>query len=127
MSKAKKIAYWVFTLWTCLGMASTGIVQLMHRREEREMFQHLGYPEYLLTLLGVAKFLGILVLLPPGMARLKEWAYIGFVYMMGGALISHVAMGDNISDILPSALLLVLTILSWGLLPSARKYGTPNS
>jgi hypothetical protein len=77
--------------------------------------------------LGVAKFLGILVLLPPGMSRLKEWAYIGFVYMMGGALISHVAMGDKISDILPSALLLVLTILSWGLLPSARKYGTPNS
>jgi mannose/fructose/N-acetylgalactosamine-specific phosphotransferase system component IID len=121
MSKIKNAAYWIFTLWTALGMLSTGIVQLMHRKEEKEMFFHLGYPQYLLTMLGVAKLAGIIVLLVPGLGRMKVWVYIGYVYMMAGAVLSHLAMQDEFKDIFPSLLLLALTILSWSLLPQNRK------
>jgi hypothetical protein len=40
-------------------------------------FAHLGYPAYFAYLLGVAKVLGVCVLLPRGMATIKEWAYAG--------------------------------------------------
>lgn len=53
MSKRNKFIYWIATLWLALGMASTGIVQIIPLKEETEMMRHLGYPLYFLTLLGV--------------------------------------------------------------------------
>ena len=115
------LSYWVFTLWASLGMVSTGIVQAMHHQKEVEMFVSLGYPQYLLTMLAVAKFAGVVVLLLPGLVRLKEWVYAGFVYMMIGAVLSHLVVQHTISAIFPALLLLVVTIISWYLLPSKRK------
>ncbi len=57
MTKRDKIIYWISTPWLALGMLSTGGVQLFKMKEEADMFAHLGYPEYLLTLLGVWKIL----------------------------------------------------------------------
>ncbi len=121
MNKVKTISYWVFTLWASLGMVSTGIVQAMHHREEVEMFHRLGYPQYLLTMLATAKFAGTVVILLPGLVRLKEWVYAGFVYMMVGAVISHYAVHDNFVEVFPALLLLMVTVISWCLLPSNRR------
>lgn len=121
MSKRNKIIYWIATIWLALGMTSTGIVQLMHVKEEADMFTHLGYPAYLLTLLGVAKILGVIVVLIPKFPILKEWAYAGFFFMMAGAMVSHIMLGDPFSETAPPLLLLVLTILSWYFRPPGRK------
>src|SRR2546430_5841961 len=40
-----------------------------------DVITHLGYPVYLLTILGVWKLAGGVTLLVPGFPRLKEWAY----------------------------------------------------
>jgi len=121
MEKRDKIIYWFFTLWLALGMSSTGIVQLFKAKKEVDLITHLGYPVYLLSLLGIWKILGVIAVLIPKFTLLKEWAYAGFFFSMSGAVISHIMLGDAISDIAPSLLLLFLTVISWYFRPADRK------
>lgn len=126
MTKRNKIIYWIATLWLALGMFSTGIVQLIKMKEEVEKMTHLGYPIYFLSLLGVWKILGVVAVLIPKFPILKEWAYAGFFFAMTGAMFSHIATGNPINEILPSILLLTLTIVSWYFRPTDRKFTTIN-
>ena len=121
--KKGKIIYWVSTLWLALGMVSTGLGQLLKFKGQgdADMIAHLGYPLYLLTLLGVWKMLGVAAVLIPKFPRLKEWAYAGFFFVMTGAAFSHLAAGDPVTALIPSLLLLVLTIISWYFRPAERK------
>ncbi|MNK60113.1 hypothetical protein D3C87_792400 [compost metagenome] len=121
MSKKNKIIYWIATLWLALGMTATGIVQLIPVKEEAEMIQHLGYPLYFLTLLGVWKLLGVIAILIPKFGLLKEWAYAGFFFAMSGAVVSHLAVGDGASALFGPTLLIVLTVISWFYRPETRK------
>ena len=124
MTKRNKIIYWVATIWLALGMLSTGLVQLFKAKEGQggaDMITHLGYPVYLLTIIGIWKILGVTALLIPKNPLLKEWAYAGFFFIMSGAVFSHLAMHDGLSELVPSLLLLVLTILSWYFRPMNRK------
>ena len=119
--KRNKIIYWIFTLWLSLGMVSTGIVQLLKTKEEADMFMHLGFPLYLLTIIGIGKMLGVVAVLIPRFPVLKEWAYAGFFFVMSGAVISHLIMGDPWNEIFPPMLLLILTMISWYFRPANRK------
>ena len=121
MEKRNRIIYWIFTAWLALGMTSTGIVQLMKVKEEVDMFAHLGYPEYLLTMIGAWKILGVIAVLIPNFPLLKEWAYAGFFFCMTGAVVSHLALGDPIGEVAPPLLLLVLTVISWYFRPAGRR------
>jgi len=128
MTKRNKIIYWISTLWLSLGMLSTGAVQLFRAKAEGALappgvfgITHLGYPIYFLTILGVWKFLGVVALLVPKFPRLKEWAYAGFFFAMSGAIFSHFAVGDPVKEIVPSLLLLILTVVSWYFRPENRK------
>ncbi len=121
MSKRNKIIYWIATLWLSLGMLSTGIVQILKMEEEVNMMTQLGYPVYLLTMLGVSKLLGVVAVLVPRFPLLKEWAYAGFFFNMFGAIISHVASGGSAGEIFPPVLLLVLTVVSWYFRPADRR------
>ena len=124
MKKRNKIIYWVATVWLALGMISTGLVQLFKGKTGQgglEMITHLGYPVYLLMLLGIWKMLGTVAVLIPKFSLLKEWAYAGFFFIMTGAIFSHVAVGDSLYSILPALLLLILSLLSWYFRPANRK------
>jgi len=120
-TKTNKIIYWIATIWLSLGMTSSAIVQLLQVKEEVEGITHLGYPLYLLTLLGIWKILGVVTALLPKLPLLKEWAYAGFFFAMSGAIVSHIASSDPITKILPAVLLLLLTITSWYFRPANRK------
>ncbi|SRR5258708_409185 len=134
MTKRNKIIYWIATLWLALGMVSTGAVQLFRAKEGQgglDSITNLGYPVYILTILGVWKMLGVIaVLLPAGrqvfLNLIREWAYAGFFFVMTGAIFSHVASGNSISEILPPLLLLTLTMISWYFRPADRKIITIN-
>jgi len=124
MKKRNKIVYWISTIWLALGMLSTGAVQLLKAKDGQggaDMLEHLGYPVYLLTWLGIWKLLGVIVLLMPGFPLLKEWAYAGFFFIMSGAIFSHIASGDPINEIFPALLLLALTLVSRYFRPVDRK------
>ena len=121
MTKRNKIIYWIATIWLALGMLSTGIVQLFKLQADVDAMTRLGYPSYLLTILGIWKILGVIALLIPKFPRLKEWAYAGFFFAMSGAVISHIVSGDSVKEIFPSLLLLILTVVSWYFRPENRK------
>lgn len=125
MKKRDKIIYWTATIWLCLGMVSTAIIQLFSIQAggpgTKENLIHLGYPPYLLILLGTWKILGVLALLIPKFPLLKEWAYAGIFFTVTGALHSHIASGDTFKLISPSLLYLVLIAFSWYFRPADRK------
>ncbi len=122
MTKTNKIIYWVATIWLALGMLSTGIVQIIKLPPEAvENVVRLGYPVYVMTILGVWKILGVVVVLVPKFPLVKEWAYAGFFFTMSGAFFSHIAVGDPFGEIFPSMLLIILTVVSWYFRPDSRK------
>ena len=126
MTKRNKIIYWVATTWLSLGMVSTGVVQFLKMKEEIDLFTHLGYPIYFLTMLAVWKILGVVAVLMPGFPLLKEWAYAGFFFAMSGAVFSHLALGDSLKDLFGPLLLLTLTVVSWYFRPAGRKLVAVN-
>jgi hypothetical protein len=126
MSKVHKIIYWVATIWLSLGMVSTGLVQILKRKEDVAFILQLGYPEYFLTIIGVWKLLGVVAILLPRFPLVKEWAYAGFFFMMSGAIFSHIAMHNGIAEIAPALLLLALTVVSWYFRPANRKLVLAN-
>jgi DoxX-like family len=125
MTKRNKIIYWIATIWLALGMVATGTGQIFNMKAGQggmDMIRHLGYPVYLLTILGTAKILGVVAMLIPKFPLLKEWAYAGFFFIMSGAICSHIAVSDSITAIFPALLLLVLTMVSWYFRPVNRKF-----
>lgn len=126
MTKRNKIIYWISTVWLALGIVSTGLVQLFQNKEEVELMAQLGYPAYFLIILGVWKLLGAIAVIVPKFPRIKEWAYAGFFFVMTGAIISHLAVGESVINILPALLLVVLTIVSWYFRPIDRKLISVN-
>ena len=124
MSKLQKITYWIATCWLALGMISTGMVQLVKMDEEMEMMSHLGYPLYFTTILGIWKLLGSIAILVPKVPLIKEWAYAGFFFAMTGAVFSHLAVQDPLTDLFGPILLIILTFISWYFRPSDRRIGS---
>ena len=121
MKKTRKITYWVITLFLCIGMTAGGVQQMLQVGGYNAIVQTLGYPLYVLSILGVWKLLGVLVLLLPGLPLLKEWAYAGFFFAMSGAALSHIIMQQAFTEALPALTLLTATVLSWYLRPASRK------
>ena len=121
MTKRNKLIYWIATLWLSLGMLSTAIVQLLKVKDEAAMMTMLGYPLYLLTLLGIWKVLGVIAMLIPKFGLVKEWAYAGFFFAMSGAVYSHLAIGDNATSLFGPILLIILTIVSWYFRPADKR------
>lgn len=122
MTKRNKIIYWVASVWLALGMVSTALVQLIPMQEEIEKTSiGLGYPGYFLTIIGVCKLLGVTAVLVPKFPLLKEWAYAGMFFLMLGAIISHLAVGDEAIKLFGPTLLLTLTVVSWYFRPADRK------
>ncbi len=94
-SRRTIIAYWVFTSLFALQMGFTAYAQLC-LPQVAQVFAHLGFPDYFRIQLSWMKFAGLVVLLLPlAPARLKEWAYAGFTFVLVSALVAHLAVGDG--------------------------------
>jgi len=91
---AMTIVYWIVTALFCLQMGFTAYAQ-MRLPQVAEAFTRLGFPAYFRVELSWAKLLGVLLILAPAPARLKEWAYAGFAITIVSALIAHFAVGDG--------------------------------
>lgn len=121
MTKRNKIIYWAVTIFLSFGMLAGGVQQMLQIGGYNEIIEQLGYPKYLLSILGVWKILGVIAILIPKFPLLKEWAYAGFFFAMSGAAISHFSVGQPLIEAMPSLILLVVTILSWYFRPESRK------
>src|SRR6266700_6388189 len=121
--KLKGIGYWATTIIIALELLAGGVTDLIHGpallfvgEPVVSVLAQLGYPVYLLTILGVWKLLGAIALLMPRFPRLKEWAYAGAFFEMTGAAASHAARGDNASA-LGLLIFAALILASWALRP----------
>jgi uncharacterized membrane protein YphA (DoxX/SURF4 family) len=121
--RTKMIAYWLVTAFLLLNVLSGALAELARLPGNVEGMRALGYPLYLMTILGVWKVLGTAALLVPRFPRLKEWAYAGIFFNMSGAAISHVVAGDPAWHAVYTGLLAVLTVASWALRPESRTLG----
>jgi uncharacterized membrane protein YphA (DoxX/SURF4 family) len=92
--KKTTIFYWVFTVLTAVLMGVGAVPDLLSVPDAVTLFDHLGYPAYLLPFLGAAKILGVIAIIVPGFPRIKEWAYAGLVFDLTGAMYSTIAVGD---------------------------------
>ena len=115
------IGYWLATGLFCLAMTAGGTMNLIRAEVQKESIAALGYPEYLMTILGVAKLLGVVALLMPGFPLLKEWAYAGFTFDLLGASASHAFVADAPSEIVLPLFLLGIAGLSYYLRPGTRR------
>ncbi|QBD76002.1 DoxX family protein [Ktedonosporobacter rubrisoli] len=128
--KLKTIAYWIATVILTCELLTGGIADLIHGPvllfagdSVILVVAQLGYPVYLLTILGVWKLLGTIALLLPGFPRLKEWAYAGIFFEMTGAAASWAARGAAISSLFWPLAFAVLALVSWALRPQKRILG----
>jgi hypothetical protein len=96
VSRSRRIVvgFWIGTALFCLQMSFTAYAQL-RLPQVAGAFTHLGFPAYFRVELSWAKLLGVVALLAPVPARLKEWAYAGFAIDLVSALIAHISVGDG--------------------------------
>ena len=92
--KAKTVVYWIVIVLFRLEMSFTAYAEL-RLPQVAEAFTHLGFPAYFRVELSWAKLLGVVLMLAPVPARLKEWAYAGFAIVLASALIAHFSVGDG--------------------------------
>jgi hypothetical protein len=102
----KKIGYWTLTTIFAGMMTLSGILYLSKQPVIVQALHQLGYPEYVLGILGTAKIIGVIALLQTRFNKLREWAYAGFTINLIGACWSHLAFGQPI--VAPLILLLIL-------------------
>ena len=118
-----KMGYWVSIGLFSLMMTGSGIGFLSGSGQMVENLRRLGYPDYFRTLLGVAKLLGVVALLAPGVpVFLREWAYAGFAIMMVAAAISHLASGDPVGRAAAPLLALALLVTARVLWRTREEY-----
>lgn len=107
--KKLKTWYWVATIIFALMMIMDGIGGIIQQEAGKEVLKHLGYPMYLLIIVGIAKLLGAASTLQNKFKTIKEWAYAGFAINFIGAFASRAFVGDGISLLIPP--LIALTIM----------------
>ena len=96
----KTAAFWATTILGPTSFVIGGVLGLMSGPEVVESTRHLGYPLYFVTILSTWKLLGAIAITAPGLPRLKEWAYAGFLFDLTAAAVSHAAVGDGAGDII---------------------------
>jgi uncharacterized membrane protein YphA (DoxX/SURF4 family) len=118
----RTVAYWIITAVVVAECVIGGAMDLFRMAPFYPAMIALGYPGYLATILGIAKILAAVVLLVPGLPRLKEWAYAGILINMVGAAASYVAARQSAAaTLVPPAVFAGLAIGSWALRPPARR------
>lgn len=110
-SKTTNILYWVFTILFAGLMIFSAIPNIMLDKNTMDIFVNgLGYPAYFIQLLGIAKLLGSIAILIPGLNNtIKEWAYAGLFFDLIGAVYSGIAVSKGNVD--PAMLGMLMWIL----------------
>jgi uncharacterized membrane protein YoaK (UPF0700 family) len=106
------IIYWTLTLIMFLPATAGAFVELFTNGPASivKIMLALGFPLYLMKILGFAKILGAIAILTGKLPRMKEWAYAGFTFDFLGATASHVLAEDAVHALFPLLFFLFLVI-----------------
>jgi hypothetical protein len=116
----RKIVYWTSTTIVAV-MLMFALMYLTGNEQVTTGFTKAGYPQHLRIVLGIAKPLAGIVLLLPGLALLKEWAYVGAGFTWIMATIAHYDAGDGVQVWSVPLTLLLLLMVSYATRPPSRR------
>jgi DoxX-like family len=114
--KRNKTIYWIATGLVCAVMAYSAVNFNLKNPlgPMKDGFHHLGYPDYFRIELTIAKALGVLALLLPGVPyKVREFAYAGFAITLTSAAIAHFSVGDPAFFVIDPLLFLGALITSY--------------
>ncbi len=117
---ARKVIYWVSTGLLAASSVLAAFTYLSGSPQAVQGFAHVGYPQQLRIILGIAKFLGAITLIVPGLPKLKEWAYAGFTFAWISAFIAHYLAKDGPKAFMP-VMLLTFLFVSYVTRPTSRR------
>ena len=113
----RKFIYRTSTAILVLEIMVGAFMDLAHFPYVIQDVRSIGYPTYVLYIVGVWKVLAVGPLLWPGFPRLREWAYAGIFFEMFGAVESHVLAGDPLGRSAAPLAFTLLTLVSWWFQP----------
>ncbi len=114
--RATQIAAMVITGFVAVIWVYFGGLYLIHDPGEwRIAHQQLGYPLYIIPLIGVTHILGGAGLLIPNVPRLTEWVYGGIAFTLLLAFYSQLNGGSSTWDKFDPILVLAFVFASYGL------------
>jgi uncharacterized membrane protein YphA (DoxX/SURF4 family) len=116
---ARNVTYWVSTGLLAALSVFAAFAYLSGSPQAVQGFAHVGYPQQLRVILGIAKLLGAITLVVPGFPKLKEWAYAGFTFAWISAFVAHYLAKDGPKAFMP-LILLVFLLVSYVTQPSSR-------
>ena len=109
------ILYWVFTILFAALMVFSAAGGIQPTADTiKFMHDVLGYPIYFIQFISIAKIIGSIAILIPGLNRIKEWAYAGLFFDLTGAIYSGIALSGKFDP-------LMLTMLAW-IIPGVLSY-----
>jgi hypothetical protein len=121
----KRVVYWALTGVVAFEMIAGGLWDLLQIEYVRTIFDHLGYPAYVLLIIGVWKIPAGVTVMLPRFQRLKEWAYAGMIFNYSGAAASHLLAGEGWGKAAGPAVFGLITLGSYALRPAARRLPSP--
>ncbi len=113
----KRVIYVGSTSLLVLEILAGAFMDLAHLSYVVQDVRSIGYPTYVLYIVGVWKCLAVAAPLWPRLPRLREWAYAGVFFEMSGAVASHVLAGDPIGKYATPLAFTFLTLVSWWFQP----------
>jgi DoxX-like family len=117
---ARMIAYWSSTAIVAV-MLLLSLSYLTGSEQVVSGFAKAGYPQHLRIVLGIAKPAAAVVLLVPGLALLKEWAYAGASFAWIMAFISAMVSGEPVQVWIVPPVLMILLMISYATRPLSRR------
>jgi uncharacterized membrane protein len=94
-------------------MLFSAIPDIMMMEEAVTFITHLGYPEYFIVFIGVAKLLGSIAILVPSFHKIKEWAYAGLFFDLIGAVYSNIMTDGFLPEMLMMIPVFAIAIASY--------------
>lgn len=114
-TKTNNIVYWISTIIFSALMIFSAVGGLQPTQQAIQLVHDkLGYPVYFIQFISIAKLLGVIIILIPGRGRIKDWAYAGLFFDLGGAIYSGIAVSGKFDP-------LMLTMLVW-IVPGILSY-----
>ncbi|MEO3403610.1 DoxX family protein [Mucilaginibacter sp. CAU 1740] len=128
--KTIKTLYWIFTILFALAMLGDAYGGITMQQAGKDSLAKLGYPMYLLVIMGSAKIFGIIAILQTRYRIIKEWAYSGFTISFIGAFLSWTVVGGGPANyIAPLVMLAVMffTYFLWKKYESVKDLSATNT
>lgn len=105
--KTTNLLYWIFTIIFAGLMIFSAVPNALNNEgSQKVIHEGLGYPVYFIPFIGFAKIIGSIIILIPGLKRIKEWAYAGLFFDLAGAVYSGIAVAGGVDP-------MMLTLLAW--------------